>query len=196
MERRTLLKALLGGGGLAIFAAHTNALKFFPRPSRQRWAILFGSRYGSTRDASLWISEGMGDIANVFDARENPDLSNYDHLIVGSGIYSGDIDRHLAAYLSRHAPVMGKRINALFVVSGSGNSPRAMAYVEALVHACRARPAAVRTFPGRITRRLLSPADDQIEEAVFRRRNAPFADYDHLKREDCLRFGAEILRKA
>lgn len=47
MDRRTLLKAMLGDGGLLIFVSNTDALQFFPRPSRQRWAILFGSRYGS-----------------------------------------------------------------------------------------------------------------------------------------------------
>jgi hypothetical protein len=74
MDRRTFLKTILVVGGLTGFASNSYALKLFPNPGKQKWAILFGSRYGSTRDASLWISEGMGGIADVFDARENPDL--------------------------------------------------------------------------------------------------------------------------
>ena len=77
MDRRTFLKTIVVGGGLTAFASNSQALKLFPNPSKQKWAILFGSRYGSTRDASLWISEGMGGIADAFDARENPDLSSF-----------------------------------------------------------------------------------------------------------------------
>ena len=101
MDRRTFFKTILVGGGLTVFVSNSYALKLFPNPGKQKWAILFGSRYGSTRDASLWISEGMGGIADVFDARENPDLSPFDDLIVGSGIYMGKIDQPLESYLTR-----------------------------------------------------------------------------------------------
>ena len=101
MDRRTFLKTIVVGGGLTAFASSSYALKLFPNPSKQKWAILFGSRYGSTRDASLWISEGMGRIAEVFDARENLELSSFDYIIVGSGIYLGKIDKPLETYLTR-----------------------------------------------------------------------------------------------
>ena len=100
MDRRTFLKTVVVGGGITAFASNSHALKLFPTPGKQKWAILFGSRYGSTRDASLWISEGMGGIADAFDARENPDLSSFDYIIVGSGIYSGKIDQPLETYLT------------------------------------------------------------------------------------------------
>ena len=48
-------------------------MKFYAKPSDKKWAILYGTWCGSTRDAAAWISEGMGGIADVFDARENPD---------------------------------------------------------------------------------------------------------------------------
>jgi hypothetical protein len=92
MNRRTFLKIVLVGEGLTVFLPKSYALKLFPNPGKQKWAILFGSRYGSTRDASLWISEGMGGITDAFDTRENPDLSSFDNIIVGSGIYMGKID--------------------------------------------------------------------------------------------------------
>ena len=43
----------------------------------------------SSRDAGVWISEGMDGIANVFDVRENPDLSDYENIVVGGSIRSG-----------------------------------------------------------------------------------------------------------
>jgi len=195
MDRRAFLKSIMVGGGLTVFGSNSYALKFFPNSGKQKWAILFGSRYGSTRDASLWISEGLGGIADVFDARENPDLSSFDYLIVGSGIYSGKIDQPLEAYLTRNSSLISNRIKALFIVCGSADSPRAQTYVDLLAKFCQAKPPLTRIFSGRVTKKLLSMEDYKIEEAAFKRRNQPFEDYDHLQRSDCLKFGEAILTK-
>ena len=195
MDRRAFLKTILVGGGLTVFASKSYALKLFLNPGKQKWAILFGSRYGSTRDASLWISEGMGGIADAFDARENPDLSSFDYIIVGSGIYSGKINQPLETYLMGNSALISNRIKALFIVCGSGDNPRAQAYVDLLAKFCQAKPPLTRIFSGRVTKRLLNKEDYKIEEEVFKRRNQPFEDYDRLQRSDCLKFGEEILTK-
>jgi menaquinone-dependent protoporphyrinogen IX oxidase len=194
MNRRNFLKTFLIGGGLTVFASNSYALKLFPNPGKQKWAILFGSRYGSTRDASLWISEGMGGIADVFDARENPDLSSIEYVVVGSGIYRGKIDTNLTDYLAKNSSSFSNRIKALFVVCSGGYSPRAQAYVDELVKACQAKPPLIKIFSGRITKRLLNEEDYKIEEEVFKRRNEPYEDYDRLKRSNCLKFGEGILK--
>jgi menaquinone-dependent protoporphyrinogen IX oxidase len=195
MDRRTFLKTIAVGGGLTAIASNSYALKLFSNPSRQKWAILFGSRYGSTRDASLWISEGMGAIAEVFDARETPDLSSFEYIIVGSGIYRGKIDINLADYLAKNSSSFSNRIKALFIVCGAGDSPRAQAFVDVLAKSCQTKPPLIKILSGRITKKLLNEEDYKIEEEVFRRRNQPFEDYDQLQRSDCLKFGEEILTK-
>jgi len=193
MDRRTFLKSIVVAGGLTAFASSSGALKLFPKQGKQKWAILFGSRYGTTRDASLWISEGMGGIADVFDARESSDLSSFEYIAVGSGIYRGKIDTPLDNYLTKNSTLISNKIKALFIVCGAGDSPRAQAFVEALIKACQTKPALITIFPGRITKRLLNEEDYKIEEEVFKRRNEPYEDYDRLKRSDCLKFGEEIL---
>ena len=195
MNRRIFLKTILVGGGLTVIAPDSYALKLFPNSDKQKWAILFGSRYGSTRDASLWISEGMGGIADAFDARENPDLSSFDYIIVGSGIYLGKIDQPLETYLTGKSALISSRIKALFIVCGVGDSPRAQAFVDVLAKSCQVKPPLIKIFSGRITKRLLNEEDYRIEENVFKRRNEPFEDYDRLQRGDCLKFGEEILNK-
>jgi len=137
----------------------------------------------------------MGGIAEVFDARENPELSSFEYIVVGSGIYRGKIDTPLDNYLTKNSSLISNKIKALFIVCGAGDSPRAQAFVEVLIKACQTNPALIRIFPGRITKRLLNEEDYKIEEEVFKRRNQPYEDYDRLKRSDCLKFGEEILAK-
>lgn len=192
MHRRTFLKAILAGGGVMAVSSNSHALKLFTTPGKQKWAILFGSRYGSTRDASLWISEGMGWVAEVFDARENPDLSSFDGLIIGSGIYLGKIDQPLEAYLAKNAASISKKTRALFLVCGAGENPRAQGYVDVLAKACQAKPALTKVFAGRLTLKLLNAEDYKVQEEVAKRRNAAPEDYDRLQRKDCLKFGEDI----
>ncbi len=197
MDRRMFFKAIGLAGGAALFAASNgHALQFYPHADKRKWAVLYGSRYGATRDAGVWISEGMGAIANVFDAREDPDLSQFDGIIVGSGIYSGKIDTPLEAYLAKNTSRFSTRIKALYIVCGGGEtSPMAQDYVAALGKACGAKPQMTKVFSGRLTIRLLNAEDNRVEEGVAKKRNEPYQDSDRLKRKDCLDFGAAILAK-
>jgi len=194
MDRRVFLRSIASAGGMMLFSSNSYALKLFPNPGNQKRALLFGSRYGSTRDASLWISEGMGWIADLFDARENPDLSSFDNIIIGSGIYNGKIDQPLENYLTKNAPPISKKIKGLFVVCGGGDSPRAQPYVDVLAKASQAKPSLTKIFPGRLTLKLLNPEDYKVQEDVAKRRNAAPEDYDRLQRKDCLKFGEDILK--
>jgi menaquinone-dependent protoporphyrinogen IX oxidase len=137
----------------------------------------------------------MGGIADVFDARENPDLSSFDAIVVGTGIYSGKIDHSLETYLAKNAALISNRIKALFVVCGGGDTPRAQEYINALAKSCGAKPPLTKVFSGRLTKKLLNAPDYKIEEEVAKRQNHPFEDYDNLQRKDCLKFGEEILTK-
>ena len=139
----------------------------------------------------------MGGIAEVFDARENPDLSSFHSVIVGSGIYSGKIDTNLESYLSRSSGQFSSHVKAAYIVCGGGDSPRAQAYVGLLAKSCGLAnpPSLAKVFPGRLTIRLLTPADDNIQEEVAKKFKQPYEDYDRLQRKDCLKFGEEVLTK-
>jgi len=58
-----LFKVGLTGMGAMLFADRVGALKYYPRPSDKKWAVLYSTWCGSSRDAAVWISEGMGGIA-------------------------------------------------------------------------------------------------------------------------------------
>ena len=99
MERRTFVKLGLVASTLAL-ARPTFALKYYPQPSTKKWAILYGTWCGTSRDAAVWISEGMGGIADCFDIREAPDLKAFDHIILGSSIRSFTIHPDLLKYMT------------------------------------------------------------------------------------------------
>ncbi|GHV86688.1 flavodoxin [Spirochaetia bacterium] len=53
--------------------------------------VLYFSKYGSTKKYAKWIAEELsGDIFNINNFKENI-LKNYDIIIMGSGLYAGNI---------------------------------------------------------------------------------------------------------
>lgn len=194
MKRRDFLTSVLLSSGALFLSKKGFALEFYPNPSEKKWAILYGSRYGSTRDASVWISEGMGGIANVFDARENPDLDRYEHLIVGSGVYGGNFADPFESFLKATVKSIHKKIKGIFVVCGAGEQG-ATRYIPKLAELCQAQSPISKSFPGRITKRLLEPEVTEQLKEYYERSQRPFEDYDNLSRSDCLDFGKEILDK-
>ena len=69
--------------------------------NKGRFAVIYGTRYGATRDTSQWISKGLGPSSSVYNVSEIADfefIKDFDHLIVGSGIWSGKIHQDLIMY--------------------------------------------------------------------------------------------------
>jgi len=191
MNRRSFI-SMSAGAAMTAAASRIFALEFFPAPSSLKCAILYGTRYGSTRDAALWIGEGMGAIAQVYDAREKPDLSGYDHLVIGTGIYGGRAAPALEEYLSQCAPKLAARVRALFVVCGQG--PEGLKpYGTMLKALAKAEPPLIKAFSGRVTLNLFEPDVYKRMQEFYQKSNRPWADSDSLSRPECLQFGREIL---
>ncbi len=199
MERRNFLKLGLAGLGAVAVADNAWALKFYPMASDRKWAVLYGTWCGSSRDAAIWISEGMGGIADVFDVREIPDLGAFDHIIVGGSIRSNVTRQELQDYIRENKALMKTKVRGLFAVCGNGERPvgprQTVMYIDDhLARLCGLGNIPSRVFNGRITKRLMEP-----EIAVMMEKNYPriagkkMEDYDLLKRPDCMAFGKEIL---
>jgi menaquinone-dependent protoporphyrinogen IX oxidase len=105
------------------FTQKSKALEYYPRKSDKKWAVLFATWCGSSRDAAIWISEGMDDIADVFDVRENTDLSVYDHVVVGSSIRGFKIRDDLTSYIEKNKSILKNKTHGLFDVCGNMMKP-------------------------------------------------------------------------
>ena len=192
MERRNFLKLWLAGLSTIALADNAFALKYYPLLSDKKWAVLYGTWCGSSRDAGVWISEGMGGIADVFDARENPDLKGFDHFVVGGSIRAGKTRQELTDYMGRNQSWMKDRIRGIFAVCGlrpGYMEQKKIDYIDNhIAKICGVSNVPSALFPGRITAALMEP---EIREEMSQR--APMEDSDNLKRSDCMAFGKEIL---
>jgi menaquinone-dependent protoporphyrinogen IX oxidase len=200
MERRDFFKLGLAAGIGSMALTHDGmALEYYPTPSDKKCAVLFATWCGSSRDAAVWISEGMGGIADVFDVRENPDLRKYDHIIIGGSIRSGATRPELQDYIQKNKGTLKNKVRALFAVCGNGEKPVGTAQKTALIdnhlaRLCEVREIPSRVFNGRITKSLMDPENRKRLEGVYPQMTGhPLEDYDLLKRTDCLAFGREIL---
>jgi menaquinone-dependent protoporphyrinogen IX oxidase len=200
MQRRDFFKLGLATGiGTMALASDGWALDFYPMPSDKKCAVLFGTWCGSSRDAAVWISEGMGGIADVFDVRENPDPGTFDHIVIGGSIRSGVTTKELQNYITKNKASLKTKVRALFAVCGNGEKPvgaqqKTMYIDNHLAKLCEVGKVPARVFNGRITKSLLDPETRKMMEDMYPNiAGKPLENYDLLVRTDCLAFGEEIL---
>jgi len=192
MNRRAFVG--LGLTGISALAVPDKAwaLKYYPKASDKKWAVLYASWCGTTRDAAVWISEGMGGIADPFDVRENADLKAFDHLVVGSAIRMGKVSPELQQYLEKNRPWIKDKVRGIFTVCGNMQKPVTPDVVKAqiidqLAPLCGATNVPNRVFLGRVTPILLEP---EVREMM-----KPMGEYDNLRRPECMAFGKEVLSR-
>ena len=190
MNRRHFFKLGLAGIGTMISTRNIWGLKYFPMPSDKKCAILYSTWCGSTRDAAVWISEGMGGIAEVFDVREEPDLRGFEHIVIGGAIRGSVTSKELQAYITQNKHWLKAKVRGLFAVCGNMRKPvgaqqTTMFIDNHLAKLCDVTKIPARVFNGRVTKSLMDPQTRKMMEK--------FEDYDDLRRSECLAFGQEIL---
>ena len=190
MERRNFIKTGIIGLGAMAIADKAMALEYYPKKSDKKWAVIYSTWCGSSRDAGVWISEGLGGIADVFDVREKPDPKNYDNVVVGGSIRSFKVSPELQSYLEKNKDVLKDKIRGFFCVCGNMKKPTGPEQVKQYIDDHLSRITGVtgvpkKVFNGRITISLL---EDQYKESM-----GSFGEYDYMKRTDFLEFGNTIL---
>jgi menaquinone-dependent protoporphyrinogen IX oxidase len=194
MKKRDFLKAAFVTTGALLLPEKMMALDYYPTTDKAEWAILYGTWCGTSRDASIWISEGMNGIANVFDVRENPDLSGYRYIVIGGSIRMGVTSKELQDYIKRNIEVLNGKIRGLFAVCGNMRQPITQERYDSffdnhLFQLTGKLNVPLKVFPGRITWGLM---ESGIQEQMKSIPN--MEEYDNLKRSECMDFGREILK--
>jgi menaquinone-dependent protoporphyrinogen oxidase len=179
-----LLVAL--SGGLLAFAE--------PAAGQKNVVIIYGSRYGSTAQTAAWIAEGMAGKAEIVSAKDAGDLSGYEKVILGSGIYGAMLHADMIAFLEKRGEEVRSKLLALYVVCGTPPD-QAGGYLDMFAAKCAAKPLLLRAFNGWQKKELLSAEDLKGLEGYYKSVNQPFENYDHTDKAKCLDFGKEILAK-
>jgi len=192
MERRTFFKLGLVKISSMVLADKAWALKYYPNPSDKKWAVLYGTWCGSSRDAGVWICEGMGGIADIFDVRENPNLKGFDHIVIGSSIRNYKINPLIEKYIKENKGLVRGKIRGLYAICGNLRKPtgpeqKDMYIDKQLGQLCGVGNIPAKVFNGRVTMGLFD------KETFEMMKKFGVQDYDDLKRADCLAFGKEIL---
>ena len=177
---------LMAGAGLLLGCLAGPALSAEGKSA----VILYGSRYGSTEQTARWIAEGMNNEADVRAVKEAGDLSAYKFIILGTGIYYGQVHQDMIAFLAARKDEVKDRVVALFAVSGSGRE----AYLETFAQALGRNPDLTKAFGGSMKKESLSAQDYKALEAFYSQSHRPFENYDNTNKEACLEFGREILK--
>lgn len=194
MVKRDFLKSGMLALGTLILPRKIWSLQYYRTAKNKNWAILYGTWCGSSRDAGVWISEGMNGIADVFDVRENPDLSEYKNIIIGGSIRSNVTPPELQNYLIRNKDLLRNKIRGMFAVCGNMRRPVTPNLYDTFFKNHIFNLTGVSEIPsmiflGRITAGLLEP------EVLKQMQNFPgFEDYDNLKRSECMSFGKSLIK--
>jgi menaquinone-dependent protoporphyrinogen IX oxidase len=195
MDKRQFFKTGLLGIGALVLSNKLKALEYYPTKPGSKWAVIYSTWCGSSRDAGVWISEGMDGIANVFDVRENPDISKFDHLIIGGSIRSSKVPDELQQFITKNKAALKGKVRGLFAVCGNRMQPPTDEQTRTLIDnhlamLCGVENVPSKVFLGRVTYGLL----DEASQNMLKGFNMP--EYDNLKRAECMAFGKEVKAKA
>lgn len=186
MDRRNLCKLGLAGIGTMAFSRTAGAMQMFTNASeKKKWAVVYGSKCGSTREYAEFINNGLGGIADVVDiATTTPKIDDYDHFIIGGWRNGSSIQpKEIADFVKNNKAVLKDKIRGLFVVLGNNGKPELSPEMT--------------TF---LTNQLVTPsgAITAKTKVLFGRSKAPCGpgNYDNVSEAAGVEFGQSILATA
>ncbi len=92
--------------------------------------VAYSSRFGSTEEIAIDIVETLEDegievkLLNLRKITQIPDITNYDGILVGSGIMQGEWTEESLAFLKQYRETLNKTVLGLFVSSGEAANPK------------------------------------------------------------------------
>ena len=166
--------------------------------------VVYGSKYGSTAEVARAIAEGLG--AEVSDAVSQPDVTEYDVIVVGSPIYAGDYLPSVIRFIrDNKSSFEGRRIAAFITAAAdreldpglTGDEDEELYnqqdYADGLADMTGGRLLAARGFGGRLV-------PDQLDERDYKTLNwfyrflmhGELKGFDLLDLPEARRWGEEL----
>jgi flavodoxin len=186
MSRRNFLKTGLAGIGTLAFSRTAFTMQsLLPASEKKKWAIVYGTKCGSTKDAATWINEGLGDIADLIDVKTKPAVSDYENFIIGGWINAGNLINDVKSFVTTNKAALSDKIQGLFTVCGNNGATVGAQQISNYLTNQIVKFSGVTDKPAKLFNGRSDPACNGLG-----------ITYDKLKKEDCVAFGQNILTTA
>ena len=167
--------------------------------SSKNVALIYATKYGSTKDTAVWIKDGMRenvDLLNIEDISSDTALK-YDLFIIGSGVWIGGVHEKLVEFLESNASSLNSRVMASFIVCGTDGSKesgrkRIDGYFEDMLMPLKDKPL-TEYFGGRIVVEQLTEEDREALTDFYRTYlNTELKSWDKTDPNKADLFGKEL----
>jgi len=204
MHRRDFLLSIAVTLASASAYSFGEGLKPLLLKASDKTAILYGTRYGATKDTAAWIAKGIGkqvDVLNIEALDFSLILKKYDKFIIGSGIWIDGPHKRLTKLLSEHSVEMEAKIVASFIVCGTtgedeAGRERIAGYFKRLHKPLQKAPLAQEQFGGRLTIEKLSEKDRKLLDNFYTKvLKKEFKSWDRTNPKGAEKFGSTLLLK-
>lgn len=169
---------------------------------KKKVAILYATRYGSTKDTSVWIAEGLNTKVDLLDIEKisfSDTAKEYDLFIVGSGIWIDGVHNDMIKFLQTQQEELKDKVIASFILCGTTSQDvKGEARIEkyfAKFHApLEKKPQLSEYFGGRMIIDELNEKDKKIL-AVFYTKvlKREFVSWDRTQPDKARKFGLKAI---
>lgn len=167
-SRREFLARVCRYSALAMMAmSFGHEVSALERAKGKSTALLYATRYGSTRETAGWIRNGMGASVELLDIERvsfREVLEGYDRFIVGSGVWIRGVHEKVLEFLETGRERLDGRLLGTFIVCGSADGSetglqRTEHYFSAMHASLKTKPPISMAFGGRLVVEQLSEED-------------------------------------
>jgi len=192
--------------GIALVSASAysfgSGLKPMVEKKPGKTVLIYGTRYGATKDTAYWIARGIDDQSlDVIDI-EALDLDDaaqkYDHFIIGSGIWIDGAHPKLIRFLGDNKERIEQNILASFIVCGTtgedeAGKKRIEGYFDRFLKPLDIKPKIQEHFGGRMIIDKLSDKDRKLLDHFYHKiLKKEFASWDRTDPKKAQEFGVLI----
>ena len=189
---------------LASVAAFNFGCSLQPKTDKaEKIALIYGTRYGATRDTAGWIAAGTGKQVELLDIErlDFEAIGSYDLFIIGSGIWIDGPHKRLLELLQTHKDAIQTKIIASFIVCGTtgedaAGRERLKEYFARLHEPLDVLPPQQAHFGGRMIIDKLNDTDRELLAYFYTDvLKKPFVSWDKTQPQRAGRFGTSLVLK-
>ncbi len=200
-NRREFLK--LGSSAVLVSMAAFNfgcSLQPLVNDKEKKVALIYATRYGSTKDTAEWIAKGLGREVDLLDVEKITfcaTAKNYDLIIIGSGVWIDGVHKDMLRFLETQKRFLKDKIVASFILCGTTGEDvkgdeRIESYFSKFHSSLDKKPALSEKFGGRMIIEQLNDKDRKMLEVFYERiLKREFVSWDRTEPEKAQQFGVK-----